>query len=232
MGVEMIATAHQLTADLGDVARLALAAGVDSELPRTVVFGGPLEAGLESGQIDEAQLDATVGRVLQMKFRLGLFADPFVEVPSDDAIEALTADETKAARDLAERSMVLVKNDGLLPLAADLRRVAVVGPIADSARDLLGDYSHLVHMETLSEMQSGVNSMGIIGDGEVDRTRRRVVRAPNDHRRPSRGAGRGRGRACTRYRDLHWERRGDRGSRRDSPALPTSPSSSWVNAPV
>jgi len=166
MGVEMIATAHRLTADLGEAARLALVAGVDSELPRTVAFGAPLEAALDDGRIDEAALDATVARVLRMKFRLGIFERPYVDLPAEATLEALVADEAQAARVLAQRSMVLVENDGVLPLAGH-RRVAVIGPIADSARDLLGDYSHLVHMETLREMQHGVDALGIIGDGEV-----------------------------------------------------------------
>ena len=167
IGVEMIATAHHLTADLGEAARLALIAGVDSELPRTVAFGSPLEAGVESGRVAEADLDAAVARMLRMKFRLGLFDRPYVPVPDAATLDDLTADEDRAARTLAERSLVLVKNDGLLPLAADRRQVAVIGPIADSARDLLGDYSHLVHMETLREMHDGGNALGIVGEGAV-----------------------------------------------------------------
>ena len=167
MGVEMIATAHRLTASLGDAARLALAAGVDAELPRTVAFGSPLADGLADGSVDEALLDAAVGRVLRMKLRLGLFDRPYVEVPTDDVFQALATEESRAARALAEQSLVLLENDGVLPLATGIRRVAAVGPIADSARDLLGDYSHLVHMETLKEMRTGVDALGVIGDGEV-----------------------------------------------------------------
>ena len=167
MGVEMIATAHQLTGDLGTAARLALAAGVDAELPRTVAFGAPLEAALADGCVDDDILDAAVTRVLRMKFRLGIFDRPFVEVPAAAALDDLVADEARAARALADQSMVLVQNDGLLPLATEHRRIAVIGSIADSARDLLGDYSHLVHMETLREMRSGVDALGIIGDGEI-----------------------------------------------------------------
>ncbi len=167
MGVEMLSTAHRLSADLGDAARLALAAGVDVELPRTVAFGAPLAGGLDDGNIDAGLLDAAVGRVLRMKFRLGLFDRRYVESPTEAAFEALAAAESAAARALAERSLVLLENDGVLPLAPDLRRVAVLGPIADSARDLLGDYSHLVHMETLREMRTGVDALGVIGDGEI-----------------------------------------------------------------
>jgi len=167
MGIEMVATAHGLTADLGVAAGLALAAGVDAELPRTVAFGAPLAQGLEDGSVDEALLDAAVDRVLRMKLRLGLFERPYVEPPTAIAFEALADAESRAARALAERSLVLLENRGILPLAPDLGRIAVLGPIADSARDLLGDYSHLVHMESLREMRTGVDALGVIGDGEV-----------------------------------------------------------------
>jgi beta-glucosidase len=167
MGVEMLATAHRLTADLGEAARLALVAGVDAELPRTVAFGAPLVSALDAGLVDERLLDAAVGRVLRLKFRLGIMDRPYVDVPTGPALVPLAVAEREAARSLAERSLVLLENDGILPLAPDLRRVAVVGPIADSARDLLGDYSHLIHMETLQEMRRGVDALGIIGDGEA-----------------------------------------------------------------
>jgi beta-glucosidase len=167
MGIEMLATAHRLTADLGEAARLALAAGVDVELPRTVLFGAPLADALADGRVDEGLLDVAVARVLRTKFRLGLFERPYVELPTDATFQRLEADESHAARSLAERSIVLLENRGVLPLGPDLRRLAVVGPIADSARDLLGDYSHLVHMETLREMRAGVDALGVIGDGEV-----------------------------------------------------------------
>lgn len=167
IGVEMIATAHRLTADLGEAARLALVAGVDAELPRTAAYGAPLEAGLADGRVDNDLLDAAVTRVLRMKFRLGIFDRPYVELPVEATFEDLAVEETRAARVLAERSMVLVANDGLLPLAAGHRRVAVIGPIADSARDLLGDYSHLVHMETLREMQGGADALGMVRDSVV-----------------------------------------------------------------
>jgi beta-glucosidase len=167
MGVEMVAMAHRLTSELGEAGRLALTAGVDAELPRTAAFGPPLVAALEAGRMDEALLEATVGRVLRMKFRLGLFDRPYVDAPAESAIEALVADEARAGRTLAERSLVLLENDGILPLAAGIGRLAVIGPIADSARDLLGDYSHLVHMQTLSNMRSGGDALGGVGDRDV-----------------------------------------------------------------
>jgi len=167
MGVEMLSTAHRLTADLGEAAALALRAGVDAELPRTAAYGSPLAAGLEDGRVDEALVDVAVAHVLRTKFRLGLFDDPYVDVPQPAELERLVVEEGRVARALAERSIVLLRNDGVLPIGPDVGRVAVIGPIADSVRDLLGDYSHLVHMETLREMRTGVDALGILGDAEV-----------------------------------------------------------------
>ena len=161
IGVEMLATAHHLTDDLGEAARLALVAGVDSELPRTSAFGDPLAAALADGRVDEAIVDAAVARILRMKFRLGIFEQPFIDVPTEADLAVLEADESRAALELARRSLVLVANDGILPLAPTTRRVAVIGPIADSARDLLGDYSHIVHIETLGEMREQGNALGV-----------------------------------------------------------------------
>ena len=133
---------------------------MDVELPSTVVYGEPLLRAVAEGQVDEATLDITVKRILRMKFRLGLFEHPFVESPSSLEIAGFVDDERQTARDLAERSLVLVENDGVLPLAADVTSVAVIGPIADSARDLLGDYAHLLHIETLQEMRHRGNALG------------------------------------------------------------------------
>jgi beta-glucosidase len=166
-GIAMLATTHAMTDDPGEVARLALTAGVDAELPRTDAYGPPLAALLADGRIDGALVDAAVARVLRMKLRLGLFERPYVEVPTDGVLAALVEDEARVARDLARRSFVLVRNDGTLPLAAGIRRLAVIGPIADSARDLLGDYSHLVHMQTLREMRQQGNAFGVTGPGHT-----------------------------------------------------------------
>ncbi len=158
--IQMLSTQHRLTADLGVAAGMALRAGVDSELPNAVAYASPLIEAVAAGRVDEAVLDAAVGRILRLKFRLGLFERPFVERQTSQSMAALAADEARIARDLARRSMVLVENDGILPLRPGLARVAVVGPLADSARDLLGDYAHLLHIETLREMRDKDNAFG------------------------------------------------------------------------
>jgi beta-glucosidase len=101
-----------------------------------------------------------VSRVLRLKFQLGLFERPYVEPPTAATVAGLELEEAEVARELARQSLVLVENDGVLPLSPDLRRVAVVGPIAASARELLGDYAHLLHIETLVEMRERGNAFG------------------------------------------------------------------------
>jgi beta-glucosidase len=159
-GIQMLSTQHNLTGDPAVAAALGLRAGVDAELPSTVVYGEPLLRALADGLVDETLIDATVERVLRMKFRLGLFERPFVEPPSAPLLSELADVEARVARDLARRSLVLVENDGVLPLRPEIASIAVIGPIAASARELLGDYAHLLHIETLLEMRHNGNAFG------------------------------------------------------------------------
>ena len=147
-GVDELITSHAVTDDLSEAAAMALEAGLDVELPTTRAFGAPLATALTSGRVSQAAVDAAVGRVLRAKFELGLFDDPYV----DTAGAALPYESDRAlAAEIARRSIVLLANDGTLPLAVDLKTVAVIGPNADSGRNLLGDYSHIVHIEALLE---------------------------------------------------------------------------------
>ncbi len=158
--VQMLVGEHRLTGDLGTAAAMALRAGMDNELPTTAGFGGPLRAAIADGRLDIGVVDVAVERSLRLKFRLGLFERPYVDAPEADALAALLVEEQRLALDLARRSIVLVENDGILPLAPDVGRIAVIGPIADSARDLLGDYAHLPHIETLAELRHHANPFG------------------------------------------------------------------------
>ena len=158
--VEMIVGEHRLTSDLGTAAAMSLQAGMDNELPTTRAFGSPLRAAIEDGRVDLADVDLAVERTLRLKFRLGLFERPTVDLPTPATIAAIHADEQELARDLARRSLVLVENDGILPLSPTAGRLAVIGPIADSPRDLLGDYAHLPHIETLAELRHQANPFG------------------------------------------------------------------------
>jgi beta-glucosidase len=164
-GIEELITSHALVSDLSHAAARALNAGVDVELPSTAAYGAPLLTALEAGLVDEATIDRAVARGLREKLGLGLF-------------ESAQVDETRAppdrdgdlalAREIARQSVVLLKNDGVLPLSTDLRRLAVIGPNADSARNLLGDYAHVVHIETLIEMRDRANDYNFPIPADLD----------------------------------------------------------------
>ncbi len=155
--IPMLANYHRIARDEADAARLALAAGLDVELPAAHCYGEPLRQALEAGRIDIAAVDLAAGRLLRMKFQLGLFERPYVE-----AAAAPLVFDTKEQRDLAHRiaqkSIVLLKNEGnLLPLDRALSAVAVIGPSADSARLLQGDYHYPSHLEP---------TFGVIREGD------------------------------------------------------------------
>ncbi len=184
MGIEQLQGHHRLTPELGTAAGMALAAGVDLELPRSLAYAEPLAEAIADGRVDEAQLDAAVIRVLTAKVQLGLFEQPYVPVPSEAMLDRLARDERRLGRRLAARSMVLLENDGILPLAGPPGRLALIGPIADSARDLLGDYSHLLHVETLLEIANqpmfGVQAHGSLSLEDELAGRRTILDAFRD----------------------------------------------------
>ncbi|HEX7497053.1 MAG TPA: glycoside hydrolase family 3 N-terminal domain-containing protein [Candidatus Limnocylindrales bacterium] len=148
-GIDEIMTSHGMTSDRSVAAALALEAGVDIELPTTQLYGIPLAEAVAAGRVEMATVDLSVGRVLRSKFELGLFENPYVD---PQAAEIPFDDDRVLAREIARQSIVLLANNGALPLRTDLRTIAVVGPNADDARNLLGDYAHVAHIEALIEM--------------------------------------------------------------------------------
>ncbi len=148
--INMLFDYHHVTPDKASAARLALEAGLDVELPFTDCYGDPLRQAVITGDIPEALIDRSVRRVLLQKFALGLFENPYV----DEAAVAFDTPRQRAlARQIAEKSIVLLKNDGLLPLSKSTASIAVIGPNADSVRNLFGDYAYPAHVETILESQ-------------------------------------------------------------------------------
>jgi beta-glucosidase len=143
---------HQIVADKARAAAKALGAGLDVELPSTDCYGAPLRAALAEGKIDMALVDQSVARHLRLKFMLGLFEQPFVD--DGRAVTVFdTPDQRELARTIARKSIVLLKNDGdLLPLPKTIKSLALIGPSADSVRNLIGDYAYPCHVEALAEM--------------------------------------------------------------------------------
>ncbi|MTV25646.1 beta-glucosidase [Nitriliruptoraceae bacterium ZYF776] len=158
--VEQLHSYHRLATDRAHAATLALRAGIDVELPGTDCYAGPLEDALDAGAVDERHLEDAVARVLRHKFELGLFEDPYVDVAAAP-VRIDTGQHRALARQVARASLVLLRNEGgLLPLGAEGGTIAVIGPNADDARNLLGDYTHPAHMETLAESRDHESTLG------------------------------------------------------------------------
>lgn len=131
--------AHGVAADAVEAAALALKGGVDMDMVSNAYARG-LPKALERGLVTEGEIDAAVRRVLRLKEKLGLFDDPYrrvVAVP--DRFHA--AERRRLAREVAGRSIVLLTNNGILPLAASAKRVAVIGPLADARSEMLGSWA-------------------------------------------------------------------------------------------
>ncbi|HUG53687.1 MAG TPA: glycoside hydrolase family 3 N-terminal domain-containing protein [Vicinamibacteria bacterium] len=136
--IDQMETRHGVAADLADAARQALETGVDVELPDVKAYPLLLDQ-IRSGRIPESTLDRSVARVLRAKFLAGLFERPYADPDEAERVSNTPAHQALAL-EAARRAVVLLKNDGLLPLdRARLKTIAVIGPNARGVR--LGGYS-------------------------------------------------------------------------------------------
>ncbi|WP_120340265.1 beta-glucosidase [Cryobacterium soli] len=139
---------HAVAADRGEAAELALAAGIDVELPTGDAFLAPLMDRVRAGLTDETLIDRAVLRVLTQKEDLGLLDETFTMAPTE--IDLDSPEHRRVARVLAEESLVLLTNQGVLPLGGTAgqgpRSIAVLGPNADSTEALMGCYSFVNHV--------------------------------------------------------------------------------------
>ncbi|KNC17870.1 beta-glucosidase [Arthrobacter sp. RIT-PI-e] len=157
-GIAFLKLLHGVAGSWGEAAALALTAGVDVELPTVKTFGAPLAEAVRSGDLAEAVIDRALRRVLRQKVELGLLDPDWDATP--EALRDADVDTTEGirgtidldnpanravAREIAEQSIVLVSNDGTLPLTSP-RRIAVVGPTADDPFAVLGCYSFPAHV--------------------------------------------------------------------------------------
>jgi beta-glucosidase-like glycosyl hydrolase len=145
--VAFLQVMHAVAADRGEAAELALAAGIDVELPTGDAYLAPLAERIRAGLADEALVDRAVLRVLAEKEELGLLDETFDAPPTE--IDLDSPAHRDVARRLAEESIVLLTNSGVLPLGGSgdrPRRIALIGPNADSAEALMGCYSFANHV--------------------------------------------------------------------------------------
>jgi beta-glucosidase-like glycosyl hydrolase len=155
--VAFLEVMHAVAADRGEAAALALEAGIDVELPTGDAYLAPLAERVRAGLVDETLVDLAVARVLTQKEELGLLDDAALDAAETAgppaAIDLDSPAHRAVARRLADESVVLLTNDGVLPLggpapadAAGPARVALIGPNADSTEALMGCYSFVNHV--------------------------------------------------------------------------------------
>jgi len=137
--IEMLASGHD-TADGGEEAAVqAIKAGIDMEMSGEM-FGRYLLQAVRSGALEESFIDEAAAHVLTLKFRLGLFEQPFADPELAETVIGCP-EHAELARRIAGEGIVLLKNNGVLPLSKAAGTVAVIGPNADTGYNQLGDYT-------------------------------------------------------------------------------------------
>jgi beta-glucosidase len=133
---------QRICADITQAAALAVKAGNDLVMTTPGFFEGA-QAAVAEGLLTEDEIDAAVRRILRLKFELGLFENPRGPDPQRQAAVIGSAEHAALNLEVARRSLVLLRNDGLLPLATDGpdRTLAVIGPNADDPSAQLGDWA-------------------------------------------------------------------------------------------
>ncbi|PID85019.1 MAG: glycosyl hydrolase [Chloroflexi bacterium] len=149
---------HGFAADLKEAAKRAVLAGVDMDM-MSGAYATHLAELVEEGSVPESILDEAVRRILRLKFQLGLFAEPYVDA-SEGAREILKPEYLETALALATQSMVLLKNeDRLLPLASDMGKIALIGPLADDHHEILGCWHRIGKDEDTESVLEGLRQV-------------------------------------------------------------------------
>lgn len=130
---------HGIAADKKDAAVKALKAGLDMDMG-TLSFIENLEEALSEGLVSMEDIDEAVRRILEIKEKIGLFENPYINEEEIDSLEILPKEHLEAARDMARKSIVLLKNDNVLPLSLD-KKIALVGALADIPQETMGSWA-------------------------------------------------------------------------------------------
>jgi len=144
--------------DLQEVSARSLQAGLDMDM-NSDGFVGTLEKSLQEGRISKADIDRACRRILEAKYKLGLFDDPYKYLdPERAAKDVYTPEHLAFAREAARECLVLLKNDGVLPLKKGTR-VAVVGPLAKDGSAMAGTWSMSSHNAESVSLFQGISEV-------------------------------------------------------------------------
>ncbi len=149
---------HGVAADLKEAARLAALSGTDMDMVAEAFHRHLVDLVLE-GHVPESVIDESVRRILRLKFQLGLFEHPYTEESLAEQT-FLREDYRQTALEMARKSMVLLKNEAqTLPLRPDLKRVALIGPLADDHHHILGCWHRIGRDEDTESVLEGLQSV-------------------------------------------------------------------------
>ncbi len=143
--------------DLQAVSARSLKAGVDMDM-NSDGFVGTLKKSLEEGKVSMKDIDRACRRILEAKYRLGLFDDPFKYLKPERSADVYNESTKAVALEAARESMVLLKNNGVLPLSRNAR-VAVVGPLADNAKEMAGTWTMSTKTEECVTPYQGIKEV-------------------------------------------------------------------------
>ena len=144
--------------DLQEVSARSLQAGLDMDM-NSDGYIGTLQKSLKEGRITEADIDRACRRILEAKYKLGLFEDPFRYLDEDRyATEVYSGENRAAAREIAHECQVLLKNNGVLPLSKDAR-IAVVGPLAQDPMAMTGTWAMSSHRYESVTLWQGISEV-------------------------------------------------------------------------
>lgn len=163
-GISNAHAVQRIGENIGETGLLAMKAGMDMEMPKVIGYGKELRQIFRSGQENIELLDRTVLRVLETKFRMGLFEHPLAM--AEDSCKSIFEEKEgeKLSLQSARESMILLKNNGALPLSDQVKKLALIGPHADCARKFFGGYTHLCMMESVYAAASSI--AGVEGSPE------------------------------------------------------------------
>lgn len=150
--------AHGIAEDEQDAAVKAVNAGIDMDMG-TLIYSKELKTAVESGKVDIACIDDAVRRILGIKMRLGLFENPYVSDADIHSYDKLPEEHLAHALEVAEKSVVLLKNDGVLPLAKTAK-ISLVGALADMPKEVLGSWALSGRAKDCVTIYQGLKNIG------------------------------------------------------------------------
>lgn len=151
---------HGFAVDLKDAGSISINAGLDMDMESRSYINNLAEL-VKEKKVSEEVIDESVRRILRVKFLLGLFDDPYKYCDKErEQKNIMTQEAQNAALEEAKRSIVLLKNDGsLLPLKKDIKKIAVIGPLAESTKDPLGPWATVGNPDDVITVVEGLKKI-------------------------------------------------------------------------